>query len=427
MRNYKYLIIGNSGGGVGAMEAIREIDKDGSLAVISDEEHHVYGRPLISYYLADEIDYDKIFYRPVDFYEKKGIDPILGKKVLKIDFDQRSVALDDGSGIGFEKLLLATGGEPFVPAIKGLEDHEFFNFITLDDSVKIRERLARKNTETAVVLGGGLIGLKAAEALTQRGIHVKVVELADRVLSPVLDEQGSAIIQRVIEQAGVEVITGHTIAEVTGQGTWVNSVILDSGERIDCGLLIIAIGVRPRVELARDTQIQVRRGIVVDKFMQTSVPGIYACGDCAEVYDFITDGFRLTPLWPTAHVGGRVAGSNMAGVEKEYVWGTGMNAVDFFGFPVISAGLINPPDGEEMEVLTRLDEDARTYRKFLIRDRRIAGMVFVNQVDRAGVALGLMREKTDITPFRDKLLRDDFGAIYLPREIREEINMIRHA
>jgi len=437
MRNYKYLIIGNSAGGVGAMEAIREIDKDGPLAVISDEEHHVYSRPLISYYLADEIDYDKIFYRPLDFYEKKGIDPILGRKVLKIDFDQRSVVLDDGSNIGFEKLLLATGGEPFVPLIKGLENHEFFNFITLNDSVKIRERLARKNRgkgvgnrgegnrgiETAVVLGGGLIGLKAAEALTQRGIHVKVVELADRVLSPVLDEQGSAIIQGVMEEAGVEVITGHTIAEVTGQGTSVNSVILDSGEEIDCSLLIVAIGVRPRVELARDTQIQVNRGIVVDKLMQTSVPGIYACGDCAEVYDFITDGFRLTPLWPTAHVGGRVAGSNMAGVEKEYVWGTGMNAVDFFGFPVISAGLINPPDGEEMEILTRLDEDARIYRKFLIRDHRIAGMVFVNQVDRAGVALGLMREKTDITLFKDKLLRDDFGAIYLPRQIREEINM----
>ncbi len=423
MRNYKYLIIGNSAGGVGAMEAIREIDKDGSLAVISDEEHHVYGRPLISYYLADEIDYDKIFYRPLDFYEKKGIDPILGRKALKIDFDQRSVALDDGSHIGFEKLLLATGGEPFVPPIKGLEDHEFFNFITLNDSVKIRERLARKNIETAVVLGGGLIGLKAAEALTQRGVHVKVVELADRVLSPVLDEQGSAIIQRVMEEERVEVITGHTIAEVTGQGTSVNCVILDNGEKIDCGLLIVAIGVRPRVELARDTQIQVRRGIVVDKLMQTSVPGVYACGDCAEVYDFITDGFRLTPLWPTAHVGGRVAGANMAGVEKEYVWGTGMNAVDFFGFPVISAGLINPPDGEEMEILTRLDEDARTYRKFLIRDQRIAGMVFVNQVDRAGVALGLMREKTDITPFKDKLLRDDFGVIYLPRQIREEINM----
>jgi NAD(P)H-nitrite reductase large subunit len=423
MRNYKYMIIGNSAGGVGAMEAIREIDKDGSLAVISDEEHHVYGRPLISYYLADEIDYDKIFYRPLDFYEKKGIDPILGRKALKIDFDQRSVALDDGSNIGFERLLLATGGEPFVPPIKGLEDHEFFNFITLNDSVKIRERLARKNIETAVVLGGGLIGLKAAEALTQRGIQVKVVELADRVLSPVLDEQGSAIIQRVMEEEGVEVITGRTIAEVTGQGTSVNSVILDSGEKVDCGLLIVAIGVRPRVELARDTQIQVRRGIVVDKLMQTSVPGVYACGDCAEVYDFITDGFRLTPLWPTAHVGGRVAGANMAGVEKEYVWGTGMNAVDFFGFPVISAGLINPPDGEEMEVLTRLDEDARIYRKFLIRDRRIAGMVFVNQVDRAGVALGLMREKTDITLFKDKLLRDDFGAIYLPRELREEINM----
>jgi NAD(P)H-nitrite reductase large subunit len=332
------------------------------------------------------------------------------------------VILDDGDELGFEKLLLATGGNPFVPQIAGLEKYDFFTFTTLDDSVRIREKLAREGVDAkAVVLGGGLIGLKAAEALTQRGVHVKVVELADRVLSPVLDEQASGLIQSVLEREGIEVLTGHTITEVVGEDSQVNGVILDNPETIDCDLLIIAIGVRPRVELAKDTPIQIGRGIIVDKHMKTSVPEIYACGDCAEVYDFIADSFRLTPLWPTAHVGGRVAGSNMAGIEKEYVWGTGMNAVDFFGFPVISAGLIDPPDGEEMEVLAKLDPGEKVYRKFLIREQRIAGMILVNQVDRAGLILHLMREKVDVTSFKADLLRGDFGAIYLPRDLRLSI------
>lgn len=422
MRRYNYLIIGNSAGGVGAMETIRETDLHGSMAVVSDEDYHVYGRPLISCYLANEIEFDRIFYRPLDFYTKKRIDTILGRKAVKIDFDQRSVLLDNGDELEFDKLLLATGGEPFVPQIRGLEEHEYFSFTTLDDSLRLRDRLARGNVRAAVVLGGGLIGLKAAEALTQRGIHVKVVELADRVLSPVLDEQASGIIQSMLEEEGLEVITGHTIAEVTGGDSRTNGVILDNGDSISCDVLIIAIGVRPRVELVKDTPIETGRGIIVDKHMRTSVPGIYACGDCAEVYDFIADDFRLTPLWPTAHIGGRVAGSNMAGVEKEYVWGTGMNAVDFFGFPVISAGVINPQDDEGLEVLTKLDPGKEMYKRFLLLDQRVVGMILVNEVDRAGVILGLMRERVNVSSFKDKLLCEDFGAIYLPRELRLEIN-----
>ena len=378
---------------------------------------------MISYYLANEIEFDKIFYRPADFYQKNNIDALLGRKVAQINFQQRSVTLDDGDEIGFEKLLLATGGQPFVPGIDGLEDHEFFTFITLDSAMKINDKLAHRDIETAVVLGAGLVGLKATEALVERGVNVKVVELAHRALSPVLDEQASEIVRGTIEERGVEFRFGRTITKIVGEGGSTESVVLDDGEKIDCDLLIIGIGVRPRIELVKDTPVNVGRGIIVDKHMETSVSGVYACGDCAEVYDFIMDDFRLTPLWPTAHVGGRVAGSNMAGLEKEYVWGTGMNAVDFFGYPVISAGLLDPPEGEEMESLIKLDLDTRVYKKFLIRGQRIVGMTLLNEVDRAGVVLGLMRDKVDVTSFKDDLLRKDFGAIYLPQSLRKEINI----
>ncbi len=420
MKKYKYLIIGNSAGGIGAVESIREIDKEGTIAIISDEKYHTYSRPLISYYLADTVDYDKVFYRKQDFYEKKKIDAILGKKVIKINFDNKFVILNDSSEIGYEKLLIATGGEPFVPKIAGMETYEFFTFTTLDDSLKIKEKLENGNVRRAVVLGGGLIGLKATEGLVERGVNVKVVELANRILSPVLDNQAANIIKGVLEDRGVEILTEHTITEIFGENGKVKGVALDKGERLDCDIVIVAIGVRPRIELVKDTPIKVGRGIIVDKYMRTNIPDIYACGDCAEVYDFILDGFRLTPLWPTAHVGGRIAGSNMAGIEKEYVWGTGMNSVDFFGFPVISAGFINPPEGQEMETLIKLIPEKKIYKKFLIKDNRIMGMILVNEVDRAGVILALMRDKVDISSFKEDLLQEDFGRIYLPKNIRQE-------
>jgi NAD(P)H-nitrite reductase large subunit len=420
MNSYKYLIIGNSAGGIGAVEAIRKVDKEGTIVIVSDEEYHTYSRPLISYFLANEIAYDKMFYRRSDFYEKKKVNAILGKKVVKIDFDKNAVVLNDESQIGYEKLLLATGGEPFVPKIAGMETYEYSTFTTLNDALKIKDKIEKENVKNVVILGGGLIGLKTAEGLEARGVNITVVELANRILSPVLDDQAASLIQKVLEQQGINVMPNHTISEIVGENGKVTGVLLNKGERIDCEMVIVAIGVRPRIELAKDTPIKLNRGIVVDKNMQTTVPNVYACGDCAEVYDFILDNFRLTPLWPTAHVGGRIAGFNMAGESKEYVWGTGMNSVDFFGFPVISAGFINPPEGQEMEVLTKYDPDKMIYKKFIINDKHIVGMIFVNEVDRAGVILGLMRDKVDITSFKNELLLEDFGSIYLPKTLRQE-------
>jgi NAD(P)H-nitrite reductase large subunit len=420
MNRYKYLIIGNSAGGIGAVEAIRKVDNEGTIAVLSDESYHTYSRPLISYFLADEIAYDKMFYRRSDFYEKKKVEAILGKKAVKIDFDNKAIVLEDESQVGFESLLLATGGEPFVPKIAGMEVYDYSTFTTLNDALKLRDKLDNGSIKSAVILGGGLIGLKAAEGLFARGIDITVVEFANRVLSPVLDEIAAGLIQKVIEQKGIKIIPNHTIAEIVGENGKVNGVILDKGERIDCDTVIVAIGVRPRIELVKDTPIKINRGIVVNKNMRTTVPNIYACGDCAEVYDFILDNYRLTPLWPTAHVGGRIAGFNMACVEKEYVWGTGMNSVDFFGFPVISAGFINPPEGQEMEILIKNDPEKMIYKKLLIKDNRIVGMIFVNEVDRAGVILGLMRDKVDITPFKNEIMLEDFGQIYIPENLRRE-------
>jgi NAD(P)H-nitrite reductase large subunit len=414
---YDYVIIGNSAGGIGCVEAIREIDKMSSVAVISAEKYHAYSRALIPYYLDGKISLDKIYYRPLDFYEKKNVDTFLGTKATRIDVDAKEVELENGRKIGYGKLLIATGGKPFIPPMEGLSNQEnVFTFLSLDDVLSVEK--AMKEANNVVILGGGIIGLMAAEVLKKKGLDVKVVELADRVLAPVVDDITSKLVQDKFAEKGVEIILENTISKVVGKKR-VDKVILRDGRVFETDMLIVAVGVIPNTELARDTPIKVNRGIVVNRKMETSVKDIYACGDCAEIYDFIFGANRVLPLWPTAYIGGRIAGFNMCGVEREYNFATAMNAMHFFDYYIINAGLNIPNDSEEFEILNRLEGE--NYRKFAIKDGKIAGLIIAGKVDRAGIFLRLMREGVDVTDFKEKLLKDDFSYLDIPESVRWEL------
>lgn len=421
---YKYLIVGNSAGGLGAAEAIRKVDPTGTLAIVTEEECHVYSRALIPFYLSDRIPFEHLFIRPPDFYQKKNITLILGR-AGGIDTKNKEVVLENGDGISYGKLLIATGGKPFIPKIAGSDKDGTFTFTGLQDAHRIKGKLQSGKVKKVAVLGGGLIGLLAAEALRSKGIGVTVIELAGRILSPVLDEAASDIVDKKFKENGVEIITGHTIKEVSGQKNRkkVSGVALDSGEKISCDMVIIAIGVVPRTEITKHTDIKVNRGIAVDSRMETSVPGIFACGDCAEVYDFAFGTARLTPLWPNAYVGGMIAGYNMAGMKREYDWGTAMSAMHFFGFPVISAGLVNPPTGqaEKFEILATRNGD--NYKKLVLKDDIIVGMVLAGRIERAGIILDLMRRKVETDAFKNLLLDDEFGLACVPEKLRAGLTL----
>jgi NAD(P)H-nitrite reductase large subunit len=221
----------------------------------------------------------------------------------------------------------------------------------------------------------------------------------------------------MLTEAGIRVIVNNTVSEVIGD-TAVEGVVLDSGETIPCDLVVIAIGVLPRTELVQGTKIKVNRGIVVDRYMATSFPDVYSCGDVAEAYDFVFGTNRLTPIWPNAYIGGRVAGSNMAGVKKEYLGGTAMNSINYFGLDVTTAGIVNPPDVNNYEVITRNQDGV--YQKVMLSDGLIVGMVFVKDIEKSGMIFGLMRDKVNVSDFKDALLADDFGLAYLPQELLRE-------
>jgi len=419
VRRFDYVIVGGSAGAVGCIEALRAVDREKTIALICEEGDRIYSRALIPYYLGDKIHGDKMLYRPPDFCEKMGVTPWPRRRAVGLDPVSKTVVLDGGEEVQYGKLLLTTGGRPIVPPVPGLDKKNVFTFVSMADALALAETLP--TARAAVLLGGGVIGLMAAETLKRRGLAVTVVELAPRVLAPVVDETASTMVEELFRAKGVPVHTGTTIAQVLGHER-AEGVVLTSGEPVRCDLVVVAVGVVPRVELARAAGIAVNRGILVNEKMETSAPDVYACGDCAEGYDFVIEGNRPLPLWPNAYVGGRVAGFNMAGVPREYRWATSMNAMHFFDLYIINAGLnVTRETADGFEIVSRYEREARAYRKFALRDGRIAGFVLVGRVARAGIFLRLMREKVDVSSFKHELLDEHFGYASMPERLRWEL------
>lgn len=411
-----YVIVGNSVAAVGAIEAIRKVDKEIRITVISDEPYPVYSRPLISEYLAGQVKEDMMGYRAPDFYERNGVTTKLGKKVVAIDSAKKSVKLEDGEEVGYSKLLIATGGTPFVPPMKGLELGRVMTFIKMDDAKKIDAMVPE--LKHVVVIGAGLIGLKAAESLHHRGVKVTVVELANRVMATVLDTDAGSIVQNAMEDAGITIITEDTVEEILGDNqNLVNGVKLKSGEALDCDAVIVAIGVIPNAGFAKDSGIEINRGIITDDHMRTNLSDVYAAGDVTEGPDYLNGGNRVLPIWPNAYKQGKIAGFNMAGVDREFEGGLAMNSIELFGVPVITVGLSNV-ESEDLEVLTKVEEGS--YRKIVLRGSTVVGAVFAGKVERAGLVTGLIRDQVDVGSMRDRLLADDFGYVDFPEELRKE-------
>lgn len=408
----KYLIIGNSAGGIGAAEAIREVDERGSMAIVSDEPYPAYSRPLISEHLAEGCSLERMLYRPADFYERNGIRAVLGQKAVSLDLTGHTLTLESGSVISWQKLLLATGGVPIVPPIKGAEREGIFTFTRLDDAKAIDRYL--DEADRVVVIGGGLIGVSVTEALVKRGAEATIVEMKDRVLNTILDEEVSALEDSALCQAGVNIITGRVVSEINGRGKRVNSITLDNGTRIPCDMVIVAIGVRPRLELVNGSRIKVNRGIIVDRQMATSHPDVYACGDVAEAYDITCGECRLTPIWPNAYIGGRTAGFNMAGRPAEYPGGMAMNSLKYFGLNVVSAGMVTPPD-DSYEVITSSKDGA--YRKVILKNGVVFGLIFAGEIEKSGIIRGLIKDQINVDEFKQSLVADDFGLASLPGEL----------
>ena len=418
----KYVIVGASAAGIGAVEAIREVDPVGTVAVISDEECPQYSRPMISDLISGKADFGKMMCREHEFWAKNNIQALTGRTATSLNLSDRYVTLDKGDHVNFEKLLIATGGKPFVPKIEGSDKDGVFTFTTLSDAEHMLSKLEK--AESAVVIGAGLIGVSVTEALVKRGLKVTMVELQDKILSLILDPTASEMVENVIRKAGVTIATGQTVKQIVGRpenDQVVGGAVLTSGEQVPCDLVIIAIGVIPRTELVAGTDVKINRGILVDRSMRTNISGVYASGDVAEAYDFVIGENRLLPLWPLAQLEGKVAGYNMAGKKADYPGGTAMSALKYFGIPIISIGVANPKNPEAYESLVKHELERSVYRKIVLKDNVIVGVTLVNAIENAGIIFHLMKNGVNVKKFKQELVSEDFCLATLPRSLRRKL------
>lgn len=414
----QFVIIGNSAAGIAAVEAIRQRDKEPKIIVISDEDYSSYCRCLISYYLAGEVKEEKILYRPESFYKENNIELLLNKKVERVDPKKNRVVCADKTQINYDALLIATGASPKFPDTPGIKKRGVFGFRTIKDAKDISGLLPV--TKSASVLGGGLIGLKAAYALKKRNIEVKVIIRSKQVLSQMLDFSAASLVAKRLEENGIELVFGEDVAEVIGNGD-IKAVKLSSGKAIGVSLIVVGKGVEPNIGLVKDTEIKVNEGIIANSILQTNLPNIYTAGDVCEGFDLTLGQLSINALWPVAVEQGKIAGANMTGENILYEGSLGMNAIEFFGLPVVSLGIYKVKEGDaSFEELKVLDTKANLYKKLILKNNVLLGAVLVGDIKNSGVFLRLIKERIDVSSLKDRLLQENFGYPDIMNLVREK-------
>lgn len=378
-----YVIVGNSAAAIGCVEGIRQVDTKGSILIVSDEPHHTYSRPLISYLLWGKTDRQRMKYRPDSFYEDNKVDTLFGVKATALHPEEHTLELDNGETVTYGKLLLATGSRPFIPPMEGLDQVEKkFTFMTLNDALALEEAITPDSK--VLIVGAGLIGLKCAEGIFEKAASLTVVDLANRILPSILDEEGSKLVQEYIEKKGVKFYLSDSVAKFE-EGV----ARLNSGAEVEYDVVVIAVGVRPNVELAQQAGIDVNRGILTDVHCATSAADVYAAGDCTVSHNIASDQDQILALLPNAYMQGETAGVEMAGDEANYDKAIPMNAMGMLGLHMITAGVY---DGEVYK-----EQNCEGYKKLFVKDGKLKGYILIGDViKRAGIYTSLIREQTPL-------------------------------
>lgn len=403
----KYVIIGNGTAAVGCIEGLRSVDRDGEITVISEEKHAVYSRPLISYYLEGKTDLERMKYRGDSFYDDNKCKVIYGKRAVSLGEGKKQVELDDGSRLDYDELCVATGSRPFVPPFEGLDSvQNKFNFMTLDDTLALEAKLEKD--ARVLIVGAGLIGLKCAEGILDRVKDITVCDLAERVLSSILDAECAAVVQKHLETKGMKFMLGDTAVRFEK-----NQAYMKSGTVVPFDILVLAVGVRANTELVKAANGNVNRGIIIDDKMRTSLPSIYAAGDCAEGFDSSIGANRVLAILPNAYMQGHTAGVNMAGGYAAFDNAIPMNSIGFFGLHMMTAGAY---DGEMIE-----EKTDGGMKRFFVKDGRLGGFILIGETERAGIYTSLIREKIPLDTIDFDLMKKVASNLIFSEKERRKI------
>lgn len=412
----RYVIIGSSIAGLAAAEAIRQADHAGEITLVSDDPHGYYSRPGLAYLLTGEITQAQLFpLREADWREL-GLRRVTGE-VARLEPDAHQVVLADGRTLPFDRLLLATGSTAARMTVSGSDLPQVVTLDSLADARRILD-LARR-ARAAVVVGGGITALEIVEGLRMHCRRVHYLLRGDRYWSNVLDEAESRLVLGRLAAEGVQIHERAEIAEITAQRGRVAGVTTTAGERIPCDLVAVAIGVLPRVGLARAAGLRVDRGVLVDEFLRSSAADIYAAGDAAQVYDPRTGRALLDTLWNIARGQGAAAGRNMAGGSQRYAKPMPLNVTRLAGITTTIIGRVG--HGPDADVVGIARGDSETWRllddalvvedatevnrlRLLVGPKTLVGAIVMGDQRPSRLLQRLIGDGADITPIRERLL-----------------------
>jgi len=397
------VIVGN---GMAAMRLVEDLSHRTlgryAIAVVGEEPRLAYNRVLLSSVLAQETSRGDIELRPADWWRDRGVTLLYGRKAIAIDPAIRRVRLADGAALPYAKLVLATGSRPIRLNVPGMELPGVMTFRDLGDVAMIEAAVAKR--VKAVVIGGGLLGLEAAYGLAKAGSQVTVVHLMDRLMERQLDARAAGMLKIAVEARGIEVDLSAETIGVRGKRR-AQAVALKDGREIEADLVVVAAGIRPNTDLARNVDVDIDRGIIVDDHLQTSRPGIYAIGECAE-HRGVCYG-----LVEPAYAQARVLAAHLSGDKVQYPGSVIATNLKVSGVNVFSAGDFIGAPGTEQLVLS--DPGIGTYKKLVIADGRVAGAVLFGDTADALWYLDLIQTGTSIEAIRDDII---FGRALAERK-----------
>ncbi len=413
-----YVILGNSAAGLTAIDAIRQRDKTAPITLVSKEPDPAYSRVALPYILSKEKNLRQITLQEDDYFEQNNVETIIGTGASGLDAKDKTIALEDGRSVSYDKLLIGTGSSSRVPPVQGIEDADVCYHWTLADTRKLEEQMAR--AKTCFVIGAGFISLLTVSALIKAApLKYTVVEIADQVMPQLLDETGGRALERGMREKGIDVLLGDSVSAIENSrhsalGTRHYTATLKSGKAYDADMIVCGTGVRPNIDFARDSGLSITNGIVTNEHQQTNLPDVYAAGDCAETHDFLSGERVVHAIWPTAIDQGRLAGANMAGDSQEYPGSLSWNVTELFGLASASVGEFRDRPG--LEPIVFHNPAANIYRKLLLDGNRIVGAVVIGRAEHIqdlGVVQAMIRRKTDISRWKHMLAgeRINYGML----------------
>ena len=418
----RYLIIGSSIAGQSAAEAIRERDAAATITIVSEEAHRLYSRPGLAYLLRGDIPEKMLIARTRDDGRQLDAQTIVAR-AERVQAEQHQVTLANGKTLTYDRLLLATGSAAVPADFPGHDLEGVVNLDNLDDARHILKLASRR--KTAVVIGGGITALELVEGLRVRGMKVHYLLRGERYWANVLDETESRLIEDRLREEGVILHTHTQIKQALGQRRQLIGVETQAGEKINCHILAVAIGVQPRLELAKSANLKIERGIVVDEYLRTSARDVYAAGDVAQVTDPRSGRSTLDVLWSTALLQGRAAGQNMAGAHAPYLKDLAMNVTQLAGLVTTIIGAVGSGRDEDLVTISRGDSEAWRLLpqawavsdlhevnriRLLLDERQIIGAIVIGDQTWARPLHELIGAQADVTPIRAALLSDHATA-----------------